>query len=80
MGELNSAAYLMLDKIVDAFSGKGPQIFNQPSGDNSMPTPSEAAEKFAKNVTKLMQHNINPIDRKRILQEQVLLSKAQHQQ
>ena len=80
LGELNSAAYLMLDKIVEAFSGRGPQVFNQPSGDNNLPTPSEAAEKFAQNVTKLSKHNINPIERKRLLQEQVMLSKARYQQ
>jgi len=40
LGELNAAAYLMMDNIVNAFSGKGPQVFQQPDSSNHK-TPDE---------------------------------------
>lgn len=32
MGELNAAAYLRLDKVIEMLNGKGPQAFEQPGG------------------------------------------------
>ncbi len=45
LGDLNSAAYLLLDNIVAAFSGKGPQVFEQPSSGNGM-TPGEIEDRL----------------------------------
>ena len=46
LGELNAAAYILLDNIVAKFQGKGPQVFNQPSGDVQQ-TPGELKAKQA---------------------------------
>lgn len=46
LGELNAAAYLLLDNIVKAFSGKGPQAKFQPVG-GDMLSPEEIEDKLS---------------------------------
>ena len=53
LGELNAAAYLMLDNIVSAFTGKGPQAFEQPVSNGEM-TPGEIDDKIADIDTRLI--------------------------
>jgi len=53
LGELNSAAYLMLDNIVKDFTGKGPQSHGQPSGGDQY-TPSELDEMISDITTKMV--------------------------
>ncbi len=52
LSELNSAAYLLLDNIVQAFSGKGPQGHAQPSAGGDTYTPGELKEMIADITTK----------------------------
>jgi len=53
LGELNAAAWLMLNNIVGRFEGKGPQVFNQPSGDARL-TPGEVRAKIAENTDEML--------------------------
>jgi hypothetical protein len=52
LGELNAAAYILLDNIVAKFQGKGPQVFNQPTGDVRQ-TPGELKAKQAEIIDKM---------------------------
>jgi len=71
LGELNASAYLLLDNIVKAFSGKGPQVFQQPAGDVGM-SPDEIADEIAKIDKRLMNGGYGP-DHKRLLNKKVKL-------
>lgn len=46
LGDLNAAAYLMLDNIVKAFTGNGPQSFKAPADAGGM-TPSEINDELS---------------------------------
>ncbi|RKZ99939.1 MAG: hypothetical protein DRQ42_06645 [Gammaproteobacteria bacterium] len=71
LGELNAAAYLMLNNIVEAFTGKGPQVFNQPSGDTAM-SPDEIDDEIAKIDKTLMKDGYGE-GHKRLIRKKVKL-------
>ena len=71
LGELNAAAYLLLDNIVKAFTGKGPQVFEQPNNSNAL-TPDEIDEKLHDINTALMKSGHGP-QHKRLLLKKVKL-------
>ena len=59
LGELNSAAYLMLDNIVKAFTGNGPQVFEQTNNSNAL-TPDEIDEQLHQINIDLMSDHHGP--------------------
>ncbi len=76
VGELNAAAYLMMDNIVKMVTGKGPQVFHQPNSDNHK-TPDEIESELGV-IMKRLTRDANKMPRdeyKRLQRQQVALLK-----
>lgn len=73
LGDLNAAAYLLLNNIVEAFTGKGPQVFNQPKGSDAM-TPEEI-ETALTSVDRKLLKSVYGTERKSLLNRKVTLLK-----
>ena len=51
--EMNAAGYLMMDNILKAFTGKGPQVRQQPAAGETQYTPGELDEMISNLTTQL---------------------------